>query len=213
MFDPSGLKDRYVRLVEWGGQEGGLWINYWTETMPRLPSNKEDEVSTTNTPSAAPTSTSDTMSINSADSFVTAMEDEEAPPDAMEASNDLSVLDTMGADATKDTTAIISEADNAAGETEKQRKKAEEKERKKAEKELKKAEKLKEKQNKPIPGRHFIVRPARIPLLGGNERWEKVVIAGADNEVEAHCGLFIRTQNLDYDGLVEKVGKRVMGWM
>ena len=32
MFDPIGLKTRYSRLLEW---QGGLWINYWTQTVPR----------------------------------------------------------------------------------------------------------------------------------------------------------------------------------
>lgn len=33
MFDPLGLKSRYAHLVEW---KGGLWVNYWTQTPPRL---------------------------------------------------------------------------------------------------------------------------------------------------------------------------------
>jgi hypothetical protein len=37
MFDPSGLKVRYAKLVGW---QGGMWINYWTQTNPQ-PHNDE----------------------------------------------------------------------------------------------------------------------------------------------------------------------------
>ncbi|KAF7322095.1 hypothetical protein MKEN_00733100 [Mycena kentingensis (nom. inval.)] len=30
-FDPSGLGERYTKLVKWGKEDGGLWVNYWTE--------------------------------------------------------------------------------------------------------------------------------------------------------------------------------------
>lgn len=39
-----------------------------------------------------------------------------------------------------------------------------------------------------------------------------VEIAGVDDEVQAHCGIFIRAQNLEYDAFVERVGKVVIGW-
>ncbi|KAL1679151.1 hypothetical protein EV122DRAFT_210561 [Schizophyllum commune] len=58
---------------------------------------------------------------------------------------------------------------------------------------------------------HFVVLPTGLgQILGGAEHWESVPIAGVDNEVAAHCGLFIRGQNLDYDGLVERVGRKVL---
>jgi hypothetical protein len=50
-------------------------------------------------------------------------------------------------------------------------------------------------------------------VFGGWEKWEKVVIDGADDEVAAHCGLFIREQNLEYDAFVERVGTRILGWI
>ena len=37
MFDPLGLKTRYGQLVEW---QGGLWVNYWTQTVPRQVQNQ-----------------------------------------------------------------------------------------------------------------------------------------------------------------------------
>jgi hypothetical protein len=62
-------------------------------------------------------------------------------------------------------------------------------------------------------GRHFIVVPTGLGKnLGGGENWEKVIIGGADDEVAAHCGLFIQKQNLDYDGLLERVSTRIIRW-
>jgi hypothetical protein len=34
-----------------------------------------------------------------------------------------------------------------------------------------------------------------------------------EDEVAAHCGLFIRAQNLDYDRFVERVGNVVKSWV
>nr|GAT55392.1 predicted protein [Mycena chlorophos] len=61
---------------------------------------------------------------------------------------------------------------------------------------------------------HFIVLPDGPvgSAFGGFEHWEPVVIAGVKDEVAAHTGLFIRGSNLEYEGLVERVGARVIGW-
>lgn len=32
MFDPPDLSARYKRLIEW---QGGKWVNYWTQSVPR----------------------------------------------------------------------------------------------------------------------------------------------------------------------------------
>lgn len=58
--------------------------------------------------------------------------------------------------------------------------------------------------------RHFIV----LPFTNSKyySRWQLVEIAGVDDEVQAHCGIFIRTQNLDYEAFVERVGKVIIGW-
>lgn len=86
--------------------------------------------------------------------------------------------------------------------------KAAEKERKKRESELKK----KDARSQPT-SRHFVVLPTGLgAVLGGGEKWEKVRIDGVEDEVAAHCGLFIRDQNLEYDALVERVGQRVLQW-
>lgn len=104
-------------------------------------------------------------------------------------------------------------------DVEKQRKQAEKdlgKQHKEAEKDLHKAqkeEKEKEKNKKTRGAHHFIVLPTGLgQVLGGGEKWEKVLIGGVEDEVAAHTGLFIPGQNLDYDGLVERVGAKVLGW-
>jgi len=73
--------------------------------------------------------------------------------------------------------------------------------------------KSEEKRSKARPGHHFVVLPTGFgEVLGGAKKWEKVLIEGAEDEVAAHCGLFIRDRNLDYDGLLERVGRRIFGW-
>ena len=88
-------------------------------------------------------------------------------------------------------------------------------------KQIKQSEKLKQKQKKkernkqekPHEGRHFIVLPKGLgQVLGGIDKWEQVLIGGVDDEVSAHTGLFIPQQNLDYEGLVERVKGRILGW-
>ena len=65
-----------------------------------------------------------------------------------------------------------------------------------------------DKKRKAKKGRHFVVRPSRT----GAEKWELVTIEGVNDEVAAHCGLFIRGQNLDYDGLIGRVGQKIVDW-
>lgn len=64
---------------------------------------------------------------------------------------------------------------------------------KEAEKALKKEAKLAAKQKKdsgPEPPRHFIILPWDI--TPSKRRWERVPVAGAASEVDAHCGIFFR---------------------
>jgi hypothetical protein len=87
--------------------------------------------------------------------------------------------------------------------------KSEEKQRVKADRAVEHTAKAKEKKM----GRHFIVLPTGVgQVLGGGDKWDKVVIEGVKDEVAAHCGLFIRGQNLDYDGLVDRVGNKILAW-
>lgn len=55
---------------------------------------------------------------------------------------------------------------------------------------------------------HFITLP-----WSSKDRWLKVKVTGVDDEVAAHCGLFIRSQNLQYDDFVARVGRVVLGWL
>jgi len=56
--------------------------------------------------------------------------------------------------------------------------------------------------------RHFIVLPRTLTL-----QWQSVPIAGVDNEVAAHTGIFFRHQNLEYGSFVPRVGSHVLKWV
>ncbi|KAJ3865995.1 hypothetical protein EV359DRAFT_72092 [Lentinula novae-zelandiae] len=97
------------------------------------------------------------------------------------------------------------------------------KERKKEMKEIQKNQKAAQKErdthakaatkDKVKGERHFVVLPTGLgAILGGGDHWEQVVIGGVDDEVAAHCGLFIPEQNIDYAKLVERVGLRIIEW-
>lgn len=59
---------------------------------------------------------------------------------------------------------------------------------------------------------HFITLPGKLhPRC--KKHWLKVRIAGVQDEVAAHCGLFIRSQNLEYERFVERVGDVVKAWI
>jgi len=68
------------------------------------------------------------------------------------------------------------------------------------EKLLKEAQARKKKADEEQTPRHFIVLPSRP-----TKEWPRVPIEGADDEVEAHCGLFFKDTNYDYDGFVDTV--------
>lgn len=218
MFDPSGLKGRYSRLVGW---QGGLWVNYWTETLPK-PSSAGDA-----DPAVGELMEKDGVADNDAALHDVGIAAEVEAPRESVSSTPAEVLPLSPSSPPIYGAPTKSEADTAS-KAERQAVKALEKERKQAEKsrekalkkeqkvreaEAKKARKAELEKNKVTPGRHFIVLPTGLgQVLGGGERWEKVLIGGVQDEVAAHCGLFIRGQNLDYDGLVDRVGKKVLGW-
>ncbi|GLB39790.1 putative prostaglandin-F synthase activity [Lyophyllum shimeji] len=155
MFDPSGLRDRYVRLVAWQG----MWVNYWTQTRPKAGGG------------------------------------EVADAEAVE--NDAALVRT----------GIITDG-HAASSLEEDLRQASIKDDHEAPNNDKR-----KKKDKIKSGHHFIVLPNGLgQILGGSENWEKVVIAGVEDEVAAHCGLFLRGRNLEYDALVERVGRKVLGW-
>ncbi|KAF5384259.1 hypothetical protein D9615_003434 [Tricholomella constricta] len=227
MFDPSGLKDRYSRLVAW---QGGVWVNYWTQTAPKtglegradpvmddLIGQKEIEMADND---AVPLDKGIAAQSQNSPDFNSAppIEPQKSPSPSIPSSPQS--LPVHGAPTKSEAQAIAKAERQAAKDLEKARKR-EEKDREKALKmeqkrrdvEAKKAQKAEKERNKVKLGRHFIVLPTGFgQVLGGSENWEKVVIGGVEDEVAAHCGLFIRGQNLDYDGLVERVGNQVLGW-
>lgn len=165
MFDPTGLKERYVQLVGW---KHGMWVNYWTQTLPR-PSD-----------SAHPDREGEEREGDQA-SYNNYGLIESGIVDSSTDNGSLSPID-------KEWLRTVGKLKNPGI----------------------KSEKVKDK----VKGaRHFIVLPTGLGRkLGGAEHWEKVVIGGVEDEVAAHCGLFIRGQNLDYDGLLERVGARIIHW-
>lgn len=178
MFDPLGLRTRYAHLVEW---QGGLWVNYWTQTVPRQIQNQpaSGEGSHITAQISAQTSTTESLLDNDNALFVNGIipsgaGDEHAAPEG-----------TMSQTTPQD-----------------------------IEKQMQQAEKnkLKEK-NKKENGKHFIVLPRGLGhVLGGVDKWERVIIGGVVDEVSAHTGLFKPDQNLGYEDLVGRVEARILGW-
>ncbi|TFK47588.1 hypothetical protein OE88DRAFT_1811040 [Heliocybe sulcata] len=164
MFDPAGLRDRYRALETWDG----LWVNYWTETVPK--------------PGIAPPT--------------------EAAKEKEDEALELTTAEIGGLS--------LGSEDQPTALT-KEEEKEREKRLKKAEKELKKRRERERKALEPRPARHFIVIPG-IFNAKAKHRWLRVPIAGAEDEVQAHCGLFIKDTNLEYDSFVDRVGDLVKSW-
>ncbi|KAG6861149.1 hypothetical protein C0995_003417 [Termitomyces sp. Mi166 len=169
MFNPSGLQERYSRLVEWQG----FWVNYWTQTasslLPRTDLTIEQEVA------AKTDDTIQRVTIENSLSSSLSI----TPSDDLPFPSPLAVSSLNAVPCPTSQVAL----------------------------------KIANSKCKGNPGQHFVVLPNGLgEALGGWENWEKVVIGGVENEVAAHCGLFIRGQNLNYDGLVERVGRKVSGW-
>lgn len=68
------------------------------------------------------------------------------------------------------------------------------------------------KRHKPGSPHHFVVCPVTGPSAP-KHLWEKVKIRGARDEVEAHCGLFLRNVNLEYVEFVGRVRGVVKEWV
>ncbi|KAJ7178203.1 hypothetical protein C8R46DRAFT_1076096 [Mycena filopes] len=216
MFDPSGLKARYARLVAW---PDGLWVNYWTQTPPRPP--KEGNEKERKLDKAADEADNDVAllqtgmtSMSTVESYATAQTSTSpalsslAPSTASTPASPASPASPTSPTSPSDPKALA----KAAKAADKERR-ALEKARVKELKKMEKQQKQEQKRQQARPGHHFIVLPTGLgQILGGGDRWENVVIGGVEDEVAAHTGLFIRGQNLDYEGLVERVGRRVLGW-
>ncbi|EUC61167.1 alpha/beta hydrolase family protein [Rhizoctonia solani AG-3 Rhs1AP] len=101
----------------------------------------------------------------------------------------------------KEEKAARKEEERRAKEAEKQAKR-EAKERQKA---LDAAAKRAREADKIDSPHHFIV----LPRQGTDQNWIRIPVAGADSEVTAHCGLFFREENHEYDRMVSDVGNIV----
>ena len=179
MFDPMGLKTRYAHLVEW---QGGLWVNYWTQTVPRPVQNQLASGES----SGITLQTSTTESLVENDNALvmngiisSGVGDEHTVPEG-------TVSQTPPQDIAKEV---------------KQGGKFKHKEKKKVEK--KKQEKGKH---------FIVLPKGLGLRLGGIDKWERVMIGGVNDEVSAHTGLFKPDQNLGYEDLVERVEARILGW-
>ena len=201
MFDPLGLKTRYAHLVEW---RGGLWVNYWTQTVPRHVQNNQ-LASGQGSHITMQTSTEMLLDNDSAllvnDMVSSGVGDKHTAPEGTnededelsQSSNSLShspSSQSLGTATSQTTPQDIAKQTKQTGKS-----------------------KLNEKNKQEKKGKHFIVLPKGLGLaLGGIEKWERVIIGGVDDEVSAHTGLFKPDQNLGYEDLVERVEARILGW-
>jgi len=174
MFDPLGLKSRYAHLAEW---QGGLWVNYWTQTVPRPVQNQP------------PSGQSSHITMQTVTSRETLLDNDNA---LLVNGIISSGIGDGSPSSSSEPTSQVAPQDSA-----------------------KQAEKNKEKnkQEKPRVGRHFIVLPRGLGIaLNGIDKWEQVLIGGVEDEVSAHTGLFKPDENLDYEGLLERVQARILDW-
>jgi hypothetical protein len=184
MLDPSGLNARYDKLVAWNGK----WVNYWTHTMPK--SGPVDSES-------APSDIEETLT----GSRTSLQPNAEVESSISSAGSSMVSLDSDDGDKTSDVRIEVAQPPEQPQEGKED----------KVHEDVKLAKKKMRKAAK--KARHFVVRPStRQCNSPGAEKWELVTIGGVNDEVAAHCGLFIRGQNLDYDGLIARVGQKIVDW-
>ncbi|KAL0579905.1 hypothetical protein V5O48_002076 [Marasmius crinis-equi] len=197
MFDPSGLTNRYKRLVAWNG----FWVNYWTTAMP------------SGSPSSSPSSSRSSSPTSDQVHAALLEPDSEAAARMLQSSFGESSSHPSSPRHSRDssTSSLFSTSSQSV-----------EGERRTAETYPPRPNKLR--RDSPTPsstpkpvkektGRHFVVLPNGVgAVLGGFDKWEKVDVAGAQDVVAAHCGIFFPNQNLEYEALVDRVGRRVLDW-
>jgi len=216
MFDPAGLKARYARLVKWEG-EGGLWINYWTKTIPVAHHRRSrvEPIKATEAPKLERIDNDEALLANGIipPSDVNATRTSRPATPSFEVASITSSTGSLS-NPPLHVTPTKAEAKASENETQKGDKgKEKDKQLKQEEKARAKAAKQEEKKGKTKAEHHFVVLPNGLgQALGGFERWENVAIAGVEDEVNAHTGLFIPHHNLDYDALVDRVSTRILGW-
>jgi hypothetical protein len=204
MFDPLGLKTRYAHLVEW---QGGLWVNYWTQTVPLHVQNQQPASSEQGSHITMQTSSMETLLDNDNALLVNGIvssgvgDEHTAAPegtnedDLPQSSNSL-LLPSPSSQSLETSAMSQTTSQDIA------------KQAKEAGKSPKPEEKTKQKK-----GNHFIVLPKGLGVvLGGTDKWERVLMGGVEDEVSAHTGLFKPNQNLGYEDLVERVEARILGW-
>ncbi|KAF8801071.1 hypothetical protein BYT27DRAFT_7245382 [Phlegmacium glaucopus] len=172
MFNPRGLKSCYVHLLEW---QGGLWVNYWTQTVPRPVQKRlatgEGSKATMQTSKGIPFDNDKALLMEGIFSpglgnvgFM-ASEGVIGDEESHQFSNPL-----IHSPSSQPAEAPISHMTPQNIAT-----------------------KLKEKKTQGLKSRqHFIVLPNGLgQVLGGMNKWEQVLIGGVEDEVTAHTGLFI----------------------
>ena len=205
MFDPPGLTARYKLLTGW---HGGKWINYWTETKHRSKKKGPEQGSGSGGNEHEEMTLSRRSSVSSAGWM---------DNDTALITNGIVTSPAIGnaADSLSETSSVLSSSSSATSESRTNDPEVRSLVRKEGKEEdpwakfLKKAEKG----TKPKRGHHFVVLPHGIgERFGGKDNWECVEIGGVEDEVNAHLGLFIPGRNLDYEGLVDRVGTKVLSW-
>ncbi|KAJ3882275.1 hypothetical protein F5051DRAFT_395011 [Lentinula edodes] len=220
MFDPTGLKDRYTNLVS---SRSLLWVNYWTMTAPRS-SNDASHSAVTESDGQQLLDNNDEALIGAgiANPSENPLGSVQSSVEPSASSGNSMLLDSvpeapvaLGPKTKSENKAYVKAAEKEL--------RSQQKERKKEMKEIQKNQKAAQKERdthakaatkeKAKGERHFVVLPTGLgAILGGGDHWEQVVIGGVDDEVAAHCGLFIPEQNIDYAKLVERVGLRIIEW-
>jgi hypothetical protein len=212
MFDPIGLRERYKALVEWDG----MWVNYWTESgvvNSSAGAGKEQRADNDaalvesgivrpSTPSSLSSTHPDVTVVASSVTAATATSTAEVMSSISEK---LPSFGRLTKSKIKESQGPVQKESKASAKKDNDASKVAEKEDKAVEKQPR--------ANVKLHGHHFVVLPTGLgQVLGGLQYWEKLQIAGVQDEVAAHMGLFIRSQNLDYEGSVERVGKRILSW-
>jgi hypothetical protein len=215
MFDPAELWERYNKLERWNG----AWVNFWTETVGNGETN-EEAGGTQDGKWIERWSTGDgrTLVVGGREGAVSQsvrIEDEFERAMKKAAEKERRRRD-------KEESTRKKAEEKLRLKAEKQERERLEREREKAIKEgrepppeisLKSADSSPASEQKPpsndrVNPQHFITLP-----WTSKDRWLRVKVAGVEDEVAAHCGIFIRSQNLQYEDFVARVGRVVLGWL
>ncbi len=215
MFDYTDLWERYNKLEQWNG----AWVNFWTETRGHGETNEDSG-------GGPDDKWTERWSTSGGHALVVGRRERAVSPSVV-------IEDEFERAMKKATEKERKKRDKE----ESMRKKKEEKIRLKTEKEER--ERLQREREQAIrEGREappeVIIKPTEPPPpspppsnnncevgphhfitlpWSSKERWIKVKITGVEDEVAAHCGLFIQSQNLEYDDFVARVGRVVLGWL